>query len=60
MDGYPYALYVCDPAAGYAPKLAALSSTPEMAAGGGRLYFIKYIGEGNSGFFATYIYDPGA
>jgi hypothetical protein len=60
VDGYPYALYVCDPAAGYAPKLAALSSTPEMAAGGGRLYFIKYIGEGNSGFFATYIYDPGA
>jgi len=60
VDGYPYALYVCDPAAGYAPKLVALSSTPEMAAGGGKLYFIRYIGEGDRGFFATYIYDPSA
>jgi len=60
VDGYPYALYVCEPAAGYAPKLLALASTPEMAAGGGRLYFIKYIGEGDSGFFATYVYNPGA
>jgi hypothetical protein len=60
IDGYPYALYVCDRDTGFVPELAALASTPDMAAGGGKLYFIKYIGEGDSGFFATYIYDPGA
>jgi hypothetical protein len=57
VDGYPYALYVCDPAAGYAPQLVALASTPDMAPGSGKLYFIKYIGEGDSGFFATYALD---
>jgi hypothetical protein len=31
-----------------------------MAAAGGKLYFIKYIGEGGSGFFATYVYDLNA
>jgi hypothetical protein len=59
-DGYPYGLYACDVDTGSAPELVALTSTPNMAAAGSKLYFIEYIGEGNGGFFATYVYDLSA
>ena len=59
-DGYPYGLYACDLDTGSAPELVALTSTPNMAASGSKLYFIEYIGEGNDGFFATYVYDLSA
>lgn len=59
-DGYSSGLYVFDTAAGGPPQLSALCSTPEIAFANGKLYFIDYIGEGNTGFYATYAYDPNA
>ncbi len=59
-DGYSSGLYVFDTAAGGPPQLSALCSTPEIAFANGKLYFIDYIGQGNTGFYATYAYDPNA
>jgi Tol biopolymer transport system component len=59
-DGYPYGLYACDIEIGGSPELVALCSTSDMSASQGKLYFIEYIGEGDNGFYATYVYDPNA
>ena len=59
-EGYGYGLYVYDVDTGSAPELKAMATTPKMSAANGRLYFIDYIGDGDNGFYATYVFDPNA
>ncbi len=58
--GYGYGLFVYDVDTGGAPVLKALATTPKMSSANGKLYFIDYIGDGGSGFYATYVFDPNA
>ncbi len=60
VQGYECGLYSYDVDTGAAPQLKALATTPNMSAANGKLYFIDYIGEGESGFYATYVFDPNA
>jgi hypothetical protein len=59
-DGYPYGLYAYDTISGGLPVLIGHCSTPEIETTQGKVLLIDYIGNGDKGFFATYIYDPNA
>jgi hypothetical protein len=58
VDGFEYGVYAYDVSAGGQPKMKALTTTPVMSAANGKLYFVDYIGEGDNGFYATYVFDP--